>query len=263
MKKSAHSEIDDLLAKVEKRMAFLYEEGQTELVKILESKKKEALASKGTREEIVDLLNKINRQAIEEGNAQLPKAYELSFNDIPKSVKIAYEKADITYKIINKETLESLQKRGTVILPKMKPKPSKTGAWNMQILKREIKKSIELGEDIKTISKRLSKIFKSNLAVATRNVRTAITSSENLGRYNRFISDSEALKGLGFRLVKRWGAAHDERTRPHHRILDGTSPNKQGYFQFGLRYPGDPEADPSEVYNCRCTLIEDIEIIKE
>ena len=51
------------------------------------------------------------------------------------------------------------------------------------------------------------------------------------------------------------GLPHDDRTRPSHLELDGERRDLDEEFSNGLQYPGDPDGDPSEVYNCRCTMV--------
>ena len=48
----------------------------------------------------------------------------------------------------------------------------------------------------------------------------------------------------------------DERLRDSHYLCEaqGAIPVDQP-FQNGLRYPGDPDGDASEVVNCRCRLV--------
>lgn len=63
---------------------------------------------------------------------------------------------------------------------------------------------------------------------------------------------------IDFKVNKVWVAVDDDRTRPTHTFVDGTEIGFDEYFDVGgerLLYPGDPDADPSEIVNCRCTLI--------
>jgi uncharacterized protein with gpF-like domain len=50
-------------------------------------------------------------------------------------------------------------------------------------------------------------------------------------------------------------ATLDSRTRDSHRLMDGETVGVNEEFSNGLMYPGDPSGDPSEVYNCRCTVV--------
>jgi hypothetical protein len=58
------------------------------------------------------------------------------------------------------------------------------------------------------------------------------------------------------RIVQRWIAAHDGRTRSSHRAMDGQKRLWGHVFTSGdgysLRYPGDPNAPRSEIIRCRC-----------
>ena len=56
-------------------------------------------------------------------------------------------------------------------------------------------------------------------------------------------------------MEQQWVATLDGRTRHSHRQLDGERIKVGGKFSNGCRFPGDPQGQPSEVYNCRCTLI--------
>ena len=61
---------------------------------------------------------------------------------------------------------------------------------------------------------------------------------------------------LRFSAVKR---QRGNRTRHSHRLLDGETRDVDDTFSNGCEYPGDPKGEPAEVYNCRCTLISQIE----
>ena len=57
-------------------------------------------------------------------------------------------------------------------------------------------------------------------------------------------------------LKKEWIATFDMRTRHAHALLDGQLADQDKPFKSELgdiMYPGDPDAHPSNVYNCRCT----------
>lgn len=57
-----------------------------------------------------------------------------------------------------------------------------------------------------------------------------------------------------FEVDKQWIAIEDRRTRHSHRMVDGERRPLADPFTNGLMFPGDPEAGPAEVCNCRCTL---------
>lgn len=57
---------------------------------------------------------------------------------------------------------------------------------------------------------------------------------------------------------KVWLTAQDERVRQTHVDADRQAVELDGRFVVGgssMRYPGDPDAPPGEIMNCRCTLV--------
>ena len=64
---------------------------------------------------------------------------------------------------------------------------------------------------------------------------------------------------LGIRIQKRWMATLDDKTRDAHADLDGQIAEIDEPFDSLLGpidYPGDPDAEPANVYNCRCGMDE-------
>lgn len=125
--------------------------------------------------------------------------------------------------------------------------------WNAKKINAEMLQAIENGEDISKMSERLQRVTDMNKVSAVRNARTMTTSFENLGR----LEGMYAMQADGTVLKKQWLATHDSRTRDAHAELDGETAETQEPFrnEIGeIYYPGDPTANPSNVYNCRCTL---------
>jgi hypothetical protein len=63
---------------------------------------------------------------------------------------------------------------------------------------------------------------------------------------------------MGIDLKQEWMATIDDRTRDSHIVLDGERVQVGESFHAeggDLRFPGDPQGPPEEVYNCRCTLV--------
>lgn len=80
-----------------------------------------------------------------------------------------------------------------------------------------------------------------------------MTGAQNAGRIEA-MHDAE---DMGITVKKRWIATLDKRTRDAHAELDGQIVDVDEPFTVNgmtIMYPGDPNADPSLVYNCRCTL---------
>ena len=63
---------------------------------------------------------------------------------------------------------------------------------------------------------------------------------------------------MGIELLKVWLATPDSRVRDSHARLDGEERKTDDEFSNGCRYPGDPNGEPEEVWNCRCTLISQV-----
>lgn len=79
------------------------------------------------------------------------------------------------------------------------------------------------------------------------------------------VARTEAASGYGFQQAqdladagieyKQWLSAEDDDVRPSHAAVDGEVVPVDEPFSNGLMYPGDPDGDPDEVINCRCTMI--------
>lgn len=82
---------------------------------------------------------------------------------------------------------------------------------------------------------------------AMRIVRTEVVRATNVGAV-------KAADASPFEVVKQWIAAHDNRTRHSHRLLDGQIRELDEDFLPNLAQPGDPRAPAGMTINCRCTL---------
>ena len=69
----------------------------------------------------------------------------------------------------------------------------------------------------------------------------------------------EAQKEFDIRMDKVWVSTADDRTRETHRDANMQQVPFDQPFKIGdttLMHPGDPNGDPGEIINCRCTMIE-------
>lgn len=163
------------------------------------------------------------------------------------------------FSLYDSATVVNLIKNDPQLLPKWKIDRPKDYTWNQKKLNRQISLGIIEGESLDKIATR----FSDSLATQNFNkmrtfARTAMTGAQNSGRQTTL----ENAKGLGIKLKKEWMATLDHRTRINHRILDGQRVNTDDYFEVNglkIRYPGDPQAVPAMTYNCRCTMVGDIE----
>ena len=133
-------------------------------------------------------------------------------------------------------------------------KTGKQMAWDKRRIKSVITQGILQGESIPDLTKRLERVTGGDHAAAIRNARTMITGAQNAGR----IDAQERAKDMGIPVKKQWLATLDDRTRHEHRELDGMIVETDEPFEvdgYRIMFPGDPDADPEMVYNCRCTLL--------
>ena len=130
-------------------------------------------------------------------------------------------------------------------------------AYYNEIIQNAVIQGILQGETINDIALRITreageKAFNN----ARRNARTAYTCAQNAGS---LYTMRRARDELGLKLQKRWMATLDDRTRDAHADLDGQVRDIDEPFDSMLgeiMYPGDMDADPANVWNCRCYMDE-------
>ena len=128
--------------------------------------------------------------------------------------------------------------------------------WQEGQIQSVITQAILQGESIPNVSKRIANTMgEINRAATVRYARTAITGAENAGRVDSYTRAEE----MGIKLEQQWVATLDSRTRDSHRIMDGETVPVGEQFSNGCEYPGDPDGPPEEIWNCRCTLIANVE----
>ena len=157
------------------------------------------------------------------------------------------------FDLIDKNTVYRLIKEKRLFLPKKELDPKKDKPWNAKKINSQMLQGIVNGEDIPTIARRIQSVVKSNAEASIRTARTMCTASENLGRMD-MLHEAE---NLGLEMKKVWLASSDTRTRDWHAELDGVEKDVDEPFnnEYGdIMFPGDPDADPANVYNCRCSL---------
>lgn len=163
-----------------------------------------------------------------------------------------------TFTVYDEATVTRLIAEHPSILPKKKIDPAKDKAWNMRQVNNCIVQGIIQGESIETIADRITNVTGStNRAQMVRTARTAMTGAQNAGRVEAMHNQQQ----MGIRVQKMWIATLDNKTRDAHADLDGQIVDVDKPFTVSVNgqtmeimYPGDPSADPSLVYNCRCTL---------
>ena len=162
---------------------------------------------------------------------------------------------DFGFSVYDNATVSKLLKDEPTLLPPRKVKHSEDVDWYHKIINNCVTQGIIQGESIQEIAKRIAETTgERGEHAAIRNARTAMTAAQNAGR----IEAMHEAQALGIKLQKRWLATLDSRTRDSHQHLDGQVQNVDDPFEsdYGyIMFPGDPWAEPADVYNCRCTLL--------
>lgn len=289
----AHEKTDDIILKMERKIKRTYDnayknlkKGLSEYLKQFEEKDKakrkqllngyitknqydmwkmtEIMFSGDytrTETELAEFLSAYDRMAMQIIKDGLPEIYALNMNYgtylIEKSINI-----DTTFSLYDKATVERLIKENPKLLPEPNPEGKiakeitgrKRQKWNRQHINSVMTQAILQGESIPNIAKRLRSITDMNKRSAITNARTMATSAENGGRENSY----KRAEDMGIDLKRVWIATLDNRTRHEHRLLDGQERKVGEPFEvngYRIKFPGDPNASPRMIYNCRCRTI--------
>ena len=276
----AHTKTDQKLEEMEKRLSAIYSRAEKEIQKTAdeyfsrfakqdEAKRKLLDQGKITEDEYKkwrkgkvmygkrfaemkeqcakQLLN-VNQTALAYVNGELPEVYAINYKALAGSVDGV---GGYSFTLVDADTVRNLAVTDTSLLPYKELDPAKDIPWNMKKINSEVLHGIIQGESIPKISKRIMNVQEMNRKAAIRSARTIVTGAENKGRQDSY-ARAEA---DGIILERTWLATNDSRTRHSHAVLDGETKPIDTPFSNGLMYPGDPDGEPSEVYNCRCTLV--------
>lgn len=277
----AHKFTDEEIEKLEKRFAEEYQKALVEMenkasdyfekFQEKDAKKRAELGmGKITEEEYktwrdgqmahgkgyTDLVNQLaqdmsstNQMAMAALGERLPDIYSVSSNY--QAYEMCKETgANISFGLVDHRTIEEVVKADEMFLPP-KTDIKADERWNARKINSALTQGILQGDAIPKIADRLEQVSNMNRRASVRNARTMCTSAENAGRMSRF---NEAEERLGLLFDKIWIATHDGRTRDSHKAIDGEQVPKDEEFSNGCMFPADPDGEPAEVYNCRCTM---------
>lgn len=192
-------------------------------------------------------------------NGYLPEVYAVNHNygtyEIEKGSRI-----NTQYTMYDRQTVERLMRDNPDLLPrKAAVNVPKDQLWNKKHINSAITQGILQGEAIDKIAQRLAAtVTDMSHTSAIRNARTMTTSAQNGGRIDSY----KRAESMGIKMLQVWMATLDDRTRHEHRQLDGQKRKVGEPFEVEgekIFFPGDPAADPALVYNCRCTLVGEVE----
>jgi hypothetical protein len=159
---------------------------------------------------------------------------------------------------VNENAIKELATTDKLLLPFKQLDKAKDVAWNVKAINSQMMQGILIGESIPDLAQRLLNVTNMDEASAIRNARTMTTSAENKGRQDSY----EKAQSDGVVMVREWIATGDDRTRDWHRDLDGVEVGVDEPWtntlpdgtEDSLMYPGDPDGDPANIYNCRCAM---------
>lgn len=205
------------------------------------------------RDSIANTLAHANEVAFNMANQLTPKVFQVNGNyaayQMENSVGV-----NLDFSIYNPATVRELLTKDTNILPPKKLNVPKNLVWNYQAIRNIVAKGIIKGDSIDMIAKALAKEMPNrNMNMVRTHARTMVTEAQNKGRLERF----KEANSKGIEMEKEWFATLDGRTRDTHRELDRQRKPLDEPFEvsgYKIRFPADPQAHPSLVYNCRCTM---------
>lgn len=204
-------------------------------------------------EELAESITKVNQTAAAYINGQLPQIYSVNYNEVAKYANGAMH-GRVSFDLVDAGTIKRLSTVEENLLPYKIVNTKRDVRWNVAKINAEVTQGILQGESIPNIAKRLGNVLDMNATSAIRNARTTVTSAQNKGRMDMLHNAEDK----GVIMKKGWSANIDGRERPSHAALDGDFVGIDEEFANGLMYPGDPDGEPEEVYNCRCALVYDV-----
>lgn len=213
---------------------------------------------KAKKEQIQNTLYNANSIAVKMANEQKTNLFMVNAN---YQAYVLEHGAGVNFGfgLYDSATVERLIRADPQLLPMWKIDQPKDYMWNGHKVTNAIRQGIIQGERLDQIAKRLSEgLTTSNKNKMLTFARTGMTEAQNAGRLTRL----KEAEGIGIKVHKEWMCTLDERTRWQHADLDGQKRPMDKPFEvdgYEIMYPGDPTAHPSMVYNCRCTMVGDLD----
>ena len=247
--KSIEPETSELLKAIKK--AKTEEEKSKAKKAYLQYFKKEVVKSKAFKnlsaEIALDLFN-TNTEASTYINSQTPEIYALNYNWINEQLS-----KDLIDFVDQQITSEEADKYGE--LTKQSISKTKDTKWNEANIKKSVVVGASLGLETKDIMERATRML------VRKNFHSSIMHSNGMGTDAETRARLDGMfraEDMGVDIGKVWMATLDNRTRDSHAQLDGNSVGLYDRFDNGLDRPRDPDGEPAEICNCRCTLQYDV-----
>lgn len=208
------------------------------------------------RDKLAQRYTEANATALAYVNDATPSIYSLNRNYAAYTIERV--SGDVGFTLWDESTVRRLIVEQPDLMPYYPQEKALRRGIDLEWGKKQIRKSVTSGilqgNSVGKIATDLqARLTEMNRASAVRAARTAVTEAQNAGRMDSY----KAAADMGIKIRKRWVATKDGRTRHSHQKLDGKTIDWDEPFlsELGeIRYPGDPQAKPADVYNCRCTL---------
>lgn len=205
-------------------------------------------------------ISNANNEAYKMINGELLNVYDLNYKYGAYSVETdsGYE-VYTDYNIFNRDIIKRLvaDKENPFTLIKLDEMLDQDFVYRE--LKRVFLTEIIKGGTINDIAKRVTDIVNKNLNDTIRIARTETTRLESMGRQDSFMYGKEQ----GLQLKKVWISTADKRTRDRHLRMNGELRELEERFSNGLMYPGEFGGKASEVINCRCTHVTELQGVEK
>lgn len=200
-------------------------------------------------------LTTVDAKAMSMTKEYMPDAYAINYNYgsylIDSQLTDSKISAKTSYTLMDRDTVEILLRDDPDLMPVPKLNKKKDFNWNKQKINSAVTQGILQGESNQDIANRLTSVVNMDYHAAIRTARTMTTCAENMGRQASY----KRAQRMGIDIMQQWLATGDSRTRDSHVAVDGEKRKIGKPFSNGCRFPGDPTAVASEIYNCRCTTI--------
>lgn len=210
------------------------------------------------KEQMIDVIYNSNKTATDilNGKTKSVFAFNASYAnyDLERNAGVNFG-----FGIYDTNTVINLVKNDPKLLPEWKIDQAKDYRWSQKKLNKQVSLGIIEGESLDKIATRLcSNLCTTNFNKMRTFARTSMTGAQNEGRLFSY----ENAKELDIKVKKQWMCTLDDHTRITHQQLDGQIQETDKPFEVnGLKimYPGDPNAEPALVFNCRCTMVAEID----
>lgn len=213
------------------------------------------------RDKVAHRVTDANAVAVSYTNDATPGIYSLNRNY--SAYTIEQVAGNVGFDLWDEQTVKRIMVEQPDLMPYYPPKRAlKRGidlAYGKKQITASVTSSILQGLSIKHMADNLQKRMTTmSRDSAIRTARTAVTGAQNAGRMDSYA----AAEKMGIKLKKQWFATLDNRTRHAHAMLDGQTVDIDKPFKvdgYDIMFPGDTSAPGYLVYNCRCTMVADVD----